>query len=78
MSEQERIAQLSDGLEIPLDPELIIQSHTPYTQLVRGKHDQEPLENKTVLVVGGDGDKCRDVAKQYGYHHANPSGFTSC
>lgn len=64
MSEQERIAQLSDRLGVPLDPELIIQSHTPYTQLVRGKHDQEPLENKTVLVVGGDGDKCRDVAKQ--------------
>ncbi|EZF30826.1 TIGR01456 family HAD hydrolase [Trichophyton interdigitale MR816] len=67
MSEQERIAQLSDRLGVPLDPELIIQSHTPYTQLVRGKHDQEPLENKTVLVVGGDGDKCRDVAKQYGF-----------
>ncbi|KAM5475871.1 hypothetical protein MauCBS54593_000553 [Microsporum audouinii] len=67
MSENERVSQLSDRLGVPLGPELIIQSHTPYAELVRGKEDQEPLENKTVLVVGGAGDKCRDVAKQYGF-----------
>ncbi|KAK2839334.1 hypothetical protein FQN49_006242 [Arthroderma sp. PD_2] len=67
MSESERITQLSDRLGVPLDPQLIIQSHTPYTELVGGKKGQEPLANKTVLVVGGSGDKCREVAKQYGF-----------
>ncbi|EEP80660.1 HAD-superfamily subfamily hydrolase [Uncinocarpus reesii 1704] len=67
MSESERIGQLNDRLGLQLHHDRIIQSHTPFAELVEGKKEQEPLENKCVLVVGGPNDRCRHVAKQYGF-----------
>jgi HAD superfamily hydrolase (TIGR01456 family) len=54
------VAELSKKLEIPLDTNLFIQSHTPFA-------DMEEYKNKTVMVVGGVEDKCRMVAEHYGF-----------
>lgn len=66
MHETDRIGQLNKRLDASLDPNVIIQSHTPFAELVKGKKDQKPLEDKRVLVVGGPDDKCRKVAELYG------------
>ncbi|KAL3468435.1 HAD-like domain-containing protein [Aspergillus heterothallicus] len=65
--ETERVAEISEKLNIPLDADVIIQSHSPFAELVRGTETQPPLENKRVLVVGGDGNRCREVAERYGF-----------
>lgn len=67
MHETERIAQLNERLGLQLDPSVIVQSHTPFAEMVEGRAGQEPLENKCVLVVGGHEDKCRRVAQQYDF-----------
>ncbi|KAL1959859.1 hypothetical protein VTO42DRAFT_1004 [Malbranchea cinnamomea] len=67
MHETERITQLNERLGLNLDPSVIIQSHTPFAELVQGRTGQDALEDKCVLVVGGPSDKCRYVAKQYGF-----------
>nr|POE49743.1 putative cdp-alcohol phosphatidyltransferase class-i family protein c22a12.08c [Quercus suber] len=63
ISEQERVAYLSDKLDIPLDVDMFVQSHTPFAELSQYK-------DKTVLVVGGDYDNCQRVAKDH-YGFAN-------
>lgn len=64
--ETERVAEISEKLQLPLDPSVIVQSHSPFAELVRGPDEQSSLENKCVLVVGGDGDRCRQVSERYG------------
>lgn len=61
--ESERAADLSQKLSISLDSSRLIQSHTPFESM----GDEKGLKEKCVLVVGGDGDKCRAVAEAYGY-----------
>ncbi|KAI8937577.1 hypothetical protein NX059_005291 [Plenodomus lindquistii] len=39
---------------------MFVQSHTPFA-------DMNDLKQKTVMVVGGEGDKCRAVAEAYGF-----------
>ena len=39
---------------------MFVQSHTPFA-------DMDHLKDKTVMVVGGEADKCRAVAEAYGY-----------
>jgi ribonucleotide monophosphatase NagD (HAD superfamily) len=63
--ETERIAEISEKLGIPLDATDIVQSHSPFAELVKGSEETSPLEHKCVLVAGGDGDNCRRVAEQY-------------
>jgi HAD superfamily hydrolase (TIGR01450 family) len=63
--ETERVAEISEKLNIPLDPSVIIQSHSPFAELVHGAFGQEALQNKCILVAGGDGDGCRKVAERY-------------
>ncbi|MCJ1255806.1 hypothetical protein MMC24_003624 [Lignoscripta atroalba] len=46
---------------------MFVQSHTPFAELVHGNADQEALRDKCILVTGGDGDKCRLVAENYGF-----------
>lgn len=70
--ETERVAEISEKLNLPLDPSVIIQSHSPFAELVRGSEAQGPLEDKCVLVVGGDGDACRLVAERYVYRRDHP------
>ena len=43
---------------MPLDTELLVQSHTPYADLHHYKQ-------KTVLIVGGVADNCQKIAKAY-------------
>lgn len=65
--EKDRAADLSKKLGVPISEENLIQSHTPFQELVRGTSAQVALEDKTILITGGHGDKCREVALQYGF-----------
>lgn len=55
--ESERVAELSQKLDIELDTSMIVQSHSPFA-------DMKELYDKTILVCGGDGDACQTVAQQ--------------
>ncbi|KAI0471805.1 HAD-like domain-containing protein [Xylariaceae sp. FL0804] len=57
--EKARCDQLSKILDNPVDTEQFIQSHTPMSALAEYYN--------TVLVVGGVGYRCREVAEQYGF-----------
>jgi HAD superfamily hydrolase (TIGR01456 family) len=63
--ESTRVAELSKKLGVPLTEENFVQSHTPFKQLVEGSETVESLKDKTILVTGGDGEKCRKVAEMY-------------
>ncbi|PHH73583.1 hypothetical protein CDD83_4712 [Cordyceps sp. RAO-2017] len=58
-SEQERCADLSRQLLRDIKPGQFICGHTPMREMAS--------KYKTVLVVGGEGEKCRDVAEGYGF-----------
>ncbi|KAF2470198.1 HAD-superfamily hydrolase [Lindgomyces ingoldianus] len=58
-TEQERCLQLSQQLEIEVSPGQFICGHTPMREMAERYH--------TVLVVGGEGEKCRQVAEGYGF-----------
>ncbi|EPQ66916.1 Bgt-3653 [Blumeria graminis f. sp. tritici] len=66
-TEKDRVAELSEKLDIDIPEENFVQSHTPFKELVHGTGQQQPLENKTVLVTGGHEDRCRKVALNYGF-----------
>lgn len=58
-SEAERCIQLSKQLEMEVSPGQFICGHTPMREMA------ETFD--TVLVVGGEGEKCRTVAEGYGF-----------
>jgi len=58
-TEVERCINLSQQLEIEVSPAQFICGHTPMREMVK--------KYKTVLVVGGEGEKCRQVAEGYGF-----------
>ena len=58
-TEEERCLQLSNQLEMEVSPGQFICGHTPMRELAQ--------KYKTVLVVGGEGEKCRQVAEGYGF-----------
>eukprot|EP00918_Siedleckia_nematoides_P072957 GHVU01159274.1.p1 GENE.GHVU01159274.1~~GHVU01159274.1.p1 ORF type:complete len:461 (+),score=67.81 GHVU01159274.1:160-1542(+) len=58
-SEAERCGDLSKQLEIEISPAQFICGHTPMSEMA--------TKHKTVLVVGGEGEKCRQVAYSYGF-----------
>lgn len=58
-TEASRCEQLSEILEVPISTDQFIQSHTPMQAL------SEYYE--TVLVLGGEGQKIREVAENYGF-----------
>lgn len=60
-SESARTAELSSYLDVPIHPSQFIQSHTPFAGFARRP------EFETVLVIGGEGDMCRQVALDYGF-----------
>lgn len=63
--EQERVDELSQRLDVPLDTKMFIQSHTPFAEFVHNAGpEQQSLKDKCVLVLGGDRDKCRQVAEK--------------
>lgn len=57
--EKDRCQELSEKLHVPVSESQFIQSHTPMSQLAE--------QYKTVLVVGGVGEACREVALSYGF-----------
>ncbi|KAJ6005001.1 hypothetical protein N7540_012800 [Penicillium herquei] len=65
-TEQERCQDLSQQLEIDVSPGQFICGHTP----MRDMADQYD----TVLVVGGEGEKCRVVAEGYGFKNVITPG----
>ncbi|KAL6712598.1 hypothetical protein ACN47E_000475 [Coniothyrium glycines] len=58
--EAERVAGLSRKLDVAMGTSMFVQSHTPFA-------DMHHLKDKTVMVVGGEADKCRAVAEAYGF-----------
>ncbi|KAI9870710.1 MAG: hypothetical protein M1830_003899 [Pleopsidium flavum] len=58
-TEQERCMDLSKQLEIEVSPGQFICGHTPMRDMAK--------QYNTVLVVGGEGEKCRLVAEGYGF-----------
>ena len=58
-TEEERCLDLSNQLQLDISPGQFICGHTPMRELA----DQYG----TVLVVGGEGEKCRIVAEGYGF-----------
>lgn len=58
-TEAERCLQLSQQLEMEVSPGQFICGHTPMREMAE--------KFKTVLVVGGEGEKCRIVAEGYGF-----------
>ena len=58
-TEQERCIQLSNQLDIEVSPGQFICGHTPMREMA--------AKYNTVLVVGGEGEKCRHVAEGYGF-----------
>ncbi|KAG7119167.1 putative CDP-alcohol phosphatidyltransferase class-I family like protein [Verticillium longisporum] len=58
-TEEERCRDLSAQMEMEVSPAQFICGHTP----MREKAERY----KTVLVVGGEGEKCRQVAEGYGF-----------
>lgn len=57
--EPERCAQLSEILQSPVSTKQFIQSHTPMSALAE--------YYSTVLVIGGEGFRCREIAEAYGF-----------
>ncbi|KAF2643786.1 HAD superfamily hydrolase-like protein [Massarina eburnea CBS 473.64] len=58
-TEEERCVQLSQQLEMEISPGQFICGHTPMREMAE--------RYGTVLVVGGEGEKCRLVAEGYGF-----------
>ncbi|KIX05102.1 TIGR01456 family HAD hydrolase [Rhinocladiella mackenziei CBS 650.93] len=58
-TEEERCIQLSNQLKMEVSPGQFICGHTPMREMAEKYH--------TVLVVGGEGEKCRTVAEGYGF-----------
>lgn len=58
-TEAERCIDLSRQLDIEVSPAQFICGHTPMREMV--------AKYETVLVIGGEGEKCREVAEGYGF-----------
>ncbi|KAI9031695.1 HAD-like domain-containing protein [Phycomyces nitens] len=63
MTEAKKAEQISQMLDIEIRPEQVVLSHSPMRLLV------EKYKDKQVLIVGGVGESCRDVAKGYGFEN---------
>ncbi|KAF5507350.1 putative CDP-alcohol phosphatidyltransferase class-I family protein [Colletotrichum aenigma] len=58
-TEEERCGDLSKQMQIDISPAQFICGHTPMREMAE--------RFNTVLVVGGEGEKCREVAEGYGF-----------
>ncbi|KAI7816612.1 HAD-like domain-containing protein [Gamsiella multidivaricata] len=63
LKETDKAAQLSKKIGAHIAPEQLILSHSPMRALA------QKYEHKNVLVVGGNGSDCRQVAEYYGLKH---------
>lgn len=62
VSELQKAKELTEKLDIPIDPRKVLLSHTPLRSLV------PQYKDKPVLILGHD--KCYDVARDYGFNKA--------
>ena len=64
--ESERVSELSKILDVPLDPSMFVQSHTPFAKYVHKGHSDNGrgYKDKTILVLGGEGESCRKAAER--------------
>ncbi|ETS84968.1 hypothetical protein PFICI_02993 [Pestalotiopsis fici W106-1] len=62
--EKDRVAQLSEKLDVELSTDNFVQSHTPFQELV---HGNEGLGDKNILITGSDAAKSRTIAEAYGF-----------
>ncbi|KAJ9603820.1 hypothetical protein H2200_012006 [Cladophialophora chaetospira] len=69
--ESERVKDLSSKLSVPLHESNFVQSHTPFAELT---HGEKSLRDKCIMVVGGEGGRCRDVAERYGFKNVVTPG----
>ncbi|TVY42057.1 putative CDP-alcohol phosphatidyltransferase class-I family protein [Lachnellula subtilissima] len=65
--ENTRVMELSMQLGVPITEGNLVQSHTPFKQLVQDPDRPDSWMNKTILVTGGDADTCRHIAMDYGF-----------
>ncbi|KAI4288221.1 MAG: hypothetical protein L6R35_002520 [Caloplaca aegaea] len=69
--ESDRVHELSHLLSLPIPSSAFIQSHTPFASLTTSTNPSDPtstpLSEKTILVIGGEGERCRKVAEAYGF-----------
>ncbi|KAI0009899.1 HAD-superfamily hydrolase [Xylariaceae sp. FL0662B] len=61
LTEEAHVARLAQRLDLTLDTQQFVQSHTPYHDLVPEYGD------KTVLALGGHGQQIRELAQAYGF-----------
>ncbi|KAG1046649.1 hypothetical protein G6F46_007586 [Rhizopus delemar] len=61
VTEEEKAEQISEIVGVRIDPKAVILSHSPMQNLV------SKYQDKRVLIVGGAGRKCFEVAKKYGF-----------
>ncbi|KAF9182237.1 hypothetical protein BGZ51_004855 [Haplosporangium sp. Z 767] len=61
--ESEKADQLAKKLGFPVNPDHMIVSHSPMRSLV------PKYKDANVLVVGGSGTNCKEVAEFYGFRH---------
>ncbi|KAL1746409.1 HAD-like domain-containing protein, partial [Schizophyllum fasciatum] len=63
VSESLRAKKLTKQLGTPIDDQQILQAHT----ILKTKASQ--FADQPILVLGGKGNECREVAEEYGYKH---------
>ncbi|KAI9662171.1 MAG: hypothetical protein M1831_002867 [Alyxoria varia] len=63
--EEERAGKLQQELGIPINADMIIQSHTPFA----GLEELKKCDDGAALVVGGEYGNCQAVARKYGFKH---------
>lgn len=59
--EADRVRELSDRLGVEIDQKQFVQSHTPFKRIAE-EGGEYGRNFKTVLVMGGNAEKCRQVA----------------
>ncbi|KAI7888702.1 HAD-like domain-containing protein [Mucor mucedo] len=64
VTEEEKARQISEIVGVKIDAKQVILSHSPMQKLASKYRD------KRVLIVGGKGRQCYDVAKKYGFGEA--------
>ncbi|KAI0386592.1 HAD-superfamily hydrolase [Hypomontagnella monticulosa] len=60
-TEAAHVAKLAMRIDVQLDAQQFVQSHTPFYDLV------PKYEDETVLVLGGSGQQIRELAQAYGF-----------
>lgn len=63
VTEARKAEELSKKFSIPIDERQVVLSHSPFYDLV------PQYKDKSVLVIGGIGNKVRDLAKAYGFNN---------